>query len=193
MPQAELLIDVRCVLGEGPVWDDRELVLRWVDIPCGVVHRFDPRTGDHSARNVGQPVGALALCERSGVVVVAIRDGFGLLDEDTGDVTIIAPVEADDRATRMNDGKCDRRGRFWAGTMANDFEPHRGSLYCLDPAGALTVERRLPDVTISNGLAWSADDRTMYYIDSVTQRVDAMDFDLATGLLTAGAPSSRCQ
>jgi sugar lactone lactonase YvrE len=185
--EAELVIDVRCTLGEGPVWDDREHVLRWVDILGEQVHRYDPETGDHTAIDVDQPVGALALCETSGLAL-ALRDGFGLLDETTGELNLIAPVEADDPSTRMNDGKCDRRGRFWAGTMAFDAAPKRGSLYCLDPVDALNVRVWLTDVTISNGLAWSADDRTLYYIDSATRRIDAMDFDLATGTVDRRRP-----
>jgi sugar lactone lactonase YvrE len=79
----------------------------------------------------------------------------------------------------MNDGKCDPAGRFWAGTMALDERPRAGALYRLDPDGA--VHTMLRDVTISNGLDWSDDGRTMYFIDSPTQTVDAFDFDVATG------------
>ena len=101
----------------------------------------------------------------SGGYVAALQDGFYTLSDD-GRTELIAPVEADDPSTRMNDGETDPQGRFWAGTMGWAAEPNAGALYRLDPGG--TVTRMLDDVTISNGLGWSPDGRTMYYADTVT-------------------------
>lgn len=183
---ADLVVDAECVLGEGPLWDDREHVLRWVDISAGRVHRLD-LSGEHSTYAVQQPVSALALRD-DGRIVLAMRDGFGLLDETTGCVSLLAAVERDDPTTRMNDGKCDSRGRFWAGTMALDFAAGRGTIYCLDTDASHTVHPALGGVTLSNGLAWSADDRILYFIDSATQRIDAIDFDLDSGRLGRRRP-----
>lgn len=176
--EVDLALDTKADLGEGPCWDPRAGVLVWVDITVGLVHRFDPATGRDEAFDVGRLVGA-AVPTTAGRVAFAASDGFSLLDPATGRVEQIAEVEADDPQTRMNDGKCDPAGRFWAGTM--DIEGGRplGSLYRLDADHR--VARVLTGVTISNGLGWSPDGRTMYYIDSVTHGVDALDVEPATG------------
>ena len=171
----ELVRDVHAELGEGPVWDHREHVLLWVDIPAGVVHRHDPERGRDDLFEVGAPVGA-AVPTTSGRVALAIRDGFSLLDLATGRMEPVAAVEADDPRTMMN------AGRFWAGTKDIEGGRSLGSLYRLDPDG--TVARVVRDVTVSNGLGWSLDGRTMYYIDSPTHAVDAFDFEPETGSIS---------
>ena len=89
---------------------------------------------------------------------------------------------------RFNDGKCDPAGRFWAGSMAIDESGRQGALYCLDTSGA--VSRKVEPVAISNGIAWSLDRRTLYYIDTPTSAVAAFDYDADTGAIrTAGLPS----
>jgi sugar lactone lactonase YvrE len=176
----EIAIDSRATLGEGPVWDEQRQLLLWLDILPGLVHRFDPATGSDDVFRVGKPVGSAGL-RRSGGLVLAVEDGFALLDEDWQRVGQ-AVVEHPGPRARFNEGKCDPAGRFLAGTMAYDLTPGEGSLYRLDPD--LTVTKLLDGVTISNGLTWSADGTTMYYIDSPTQGVDAFDYDPGTGRLT---------
>jgi sugar lactone lactonase YvrE len=181
MTTAALALDVRAELGEGPVWDSIAACLYFVDILRGRVHRFDPatsgcRTYDLGAR-VGS-VGAVALTA-DGDLLLAARDGFARLSPSTGEVSTIAALEGNDPDVRMNDGSCDPAGRFWAGTMALDERPGAGALYRLDSNGR--VHTMLRDVSISNGLDWSDDRLTMYYIDSPTQSVDVFDFDDATG------------
>jgi sugar lactone lactonase YvrE len=174
----ELVLDAHANLGEGPAWDDTAGLLIWVDIPAGRVHRFDPSTGSDETFDVGQPVGA-AVPTADGRLALAVSDGFALLDPETRALERIADVEAELPETQMNDGKCDPAGRFWAGTKDNDGRRPIGSLYRLD--GDSTVDRIVTDVVISNGLGWSPDGRTMYYIDSKTYAVDAFDFDMGTG------------
>ncbi len=175
--EVDLALDAKADLGEGPSWDPRTGVLVWVDITAGLVHRFDPATGRDEAFDVGRHVGA-AVPTTSGRVAFAASDGFSVLDPGTGRVEPIAEVEAGDPQTRMNDGKCDPAGRFWAGTMDLDGRRPLGSLYRLDADHR--VVRVLTHVTISNGLGWSPDGRTMYYIDSVTHGVDALDVEPET-------------
>ncbi len=170
----ELLVDAHAKVGEGPVWDTLDSVLYWVDILSNAVHRYDPATGADQTFDVGQAVGAVAL-RAAGGLLLALRDGFGVLGTTTGQVALRTPVEQDTPATRMNDGKPDPAGRFWGGTMAFSAEPGRGSFYRLDRDW--TVTKLFGGVTISNGLDWSLGGRTMYYIDSTTQYVDAFDFD----------------
>ena len=184
--QADLLVDAHADLGEGPVWDDRERCLWWVDIMGEAIHRTDPASGRDDIVPVGQLVGAVVL-RASGGLVAAVQDGFVAVDPDSGRVERLAPVEAADPTTRMNDGKVDPAGRFWAGTMGVDHRPNGGALYRLD--ADLRVTPMVPRTTISNGLDWSADGRTMYYIDTPTRRVDRFDFDLATGAITGRMPA----
>jgi sugar lactone lactonase YvrE len=181
---AELLVDARATIGEGPVWDDRSERLLWVDIAAGLVHRLDPSTGQSSTLDVGQPVGSVAPAEDGGLVA-AVRDGFALFAPGSGIMSRLLPVERALTANRMNDGKCDSWGRFWAGTMAVGHTPGAGTLYRLEKtAGDYTVEPMLSGITVANGLDWSPDNRLMYYIDSATQRIDVFDFDEERGSLT---------
>jgi sugar lactone lactonase YvrE len=184
--RAELVVSANAGLGEGPVWDADGGVLWWVDIVGETVHRTDPRTGEDEILPVGRMIGAVAL-RASGGLVAAVRDGFVAIDPDTGRVELIAPVEAEDETTRMNDGKVDPTGRFWAGTMAVDHRDAAGTLYRLDPD--LRVTPIISGTSISNGLDWSLDGRTMYYIDTPTQRVDRFAFDHESGAISGRTPA----
>ena len=178
MVDVELVHDARAELGEGPIWDAASKRVLWVDILQGRVHRFDPASGRAEMREIGRPVGAVTP-SRDGSLVLATSRGFERLDWETARVSTIAEVEADRPGNRMNDGACDPAGRFWAGTMALDESSGAGALYRLDPDGR--VSRMVGDISISNGIAWSADARVMYYVDSPTRRIDVFDYDLATG------------
>jgi sugar lactone lactonase YvrE len=160
------------------VWDVDAKMLWWVDIP-GSIHRFDPATGSDALFETEMSVGALAL-RVAGGLVLAVENGFAVVDagEDPPG-TLVVGVEADDPSTRFNDGKVDPAGRFWAGTMADDEARPVGHLYRLDADRNVTA--MLEELTISNGLAWSPDGRTMYFIDSATKRVDCMAFDQERG------------
>lgn len=173
---AELPLPV-AELGEGLHWDAATESLYWVDIPAGLVHLLGP-DGTHASWDAGQPVGAV-VPRASGGLVLTARDGFLALDTSTGTVTTLVQVEADLPDNRMNDGCCDRAGRFYAGTMAADESPGAGSLYRLDPDLRLT--KLFDGVGISNGIGWSPDQTRMYYVDSLAYRIDVMDYDPATG------------
>ena len=180
-PIIKLLIDAHADVGEGPFWHAGESVVYWVDIPAGLVHRFDPATGEKKTFEVGQDVGA-ARPRESGGLVLAVRDGFASLDTTTGQVEMLAEVEIDVSGSRMNDGATDSAGRFYGGTMPNAENQASGALYRLDIDHKVT--KILDGVTISNGIGWSLDDRTMYYIDSQTHRLDAFDFDGTEGTIS---------
>jgi sugar lactone lactonase YvrE len=163
-------------LGEGPCWDAAGGTLYWVDVPVGRVHALDA-DGQLRSWEVGQPVGAVAL-RAAGGLVLAAADGFLTLDTGTGAVAPLVGVDHGP-AIRMNDGACDRAGRFYAGSMAADESPGMGALYRLDPDHRLT--RLMTGIGISNGIGWSPDDRQMYYVDSLDHRLDVLDYDPATG------------
>lgn len=179
---AALALDARAELGEGPHWDDRAHELVWVDIMAGAVHRFDPATGRDASFRVGQPVGA-AVPRRGGGLVLALRDGIAVVDDDRGgELHWLAELERDTPQTRMNDAACDAAGRLWAGTMDMHVHEPLGTLYRVLGDGGVTAV--LPGVTISNGLGWSPDGRTLYYIDTPLRRVDAFDFEPGSGALS---------
>ena len=177
--------DFRAELGEGPLWDVRRKCLWFVDIMRGHVHRFDPAAQHDVIYEIGQPVSAVAIAAK-GFLVCAVRDGFVLLDPESGAVVSFADVEKDQPRNRMNDGYVDARGRFWAGTMSMDGVKHAGALYCLAPDG--TVTQHLAGVTTSNGIDWSADNTRMYYIDTGEPRIDVFDFDLDRGVISNRRP-----
>ena len=119
--------------------------------------------------------------------MLALRDGFAALDLDSGALTMIADPEAHLPGNRFNDGKCDPAGRFWAGTMAQSEDRVRtGSLYRLDPD--LSVHKMWGDITVANGIAWSHDAKTMYYIDTPTMMVVAFEYNLETGAIANPKP-----
>lgn len=182
----EVILPAGARLGEGPVWDTRSGRLVWVDVLAGRVHVTDVRSGTDELIEVPLHVGAVAP-RAAGGFVAALQDGFWVIG--VGPPELMTRVPEARPGLRFNDGKCDPAGRFWAGTMAYDVAPGAGALYRLGPDGR--ADRVLDGVTISNGLAWSADGLTMYYIDSPTQRVDAFSFVPDTGEISDRRPVVR--
>lgn len=181
-PRVALFRSVPAALGEGAVWHPTRQSLFWVDILGRKIFETTLPDAPTRTREVGQLVGAVAPA-RDGGLLAALQDGIHRVDLATGKTTPFAhPVEHAAATIRFNDAKCDPRGRLWAGTMAVDESPDRGALYCFTADGRC---RRVRDrVSISNGLAWSPDHRTLYYIDSPTRTVQAFDYDLETGDLS---------
>lgn len=171
------------VHGEGPTWDADRQELLWVDITRGQVRRATV-----SAEGALAEVGVHRGGDAVGVVVPA-ADGGWLLGADggfthlspTGGATVLVELAAEGPAanTRMNDGAVDPAGRFLAGTMAFDESPGAGSLYRVDLDGS--VHTVLRDLTVSNGIEWTADGRTVFLADSGAATVTAYPYDVATG------------
>jgi sugar lactone lactonase YvrE len=182
----DLVFDARARLGEGPVWDPAAGVLWWVDIEGECLHAFDPRTGRDREWSAGQMVGC-ALPRSRGGLVVGAKEGLAFFDPHFGRLEVFARPEADRPGNRFNDGACDSHGRLWAGTMAVDCAAGAGCLYRVD--ADLSVHRMLERVTVSNGLAWSADGRTLYYVDTPTRRVDALECDPVEGEVGTRRPA----
>ncbi|HTQ94328.1 MAG TPA: SMP-30/gluconolactonase/LRE family protein [Streptosporangiaceae bacterium] len=174
----EVFADLRADVGEAPHWDERSQTLLFVDLTGGVVFRYDQSGAELSSFPVGQEVGAAVPRHRGGLVL-AVRDGIAVAAENGEGFELTAPVERDAPGNRMNDAKCDPAGRLLAGTMSYDVAPHAGALYRVDPDWS--VERVVPAVTQSNGIAWSPDGRLMYFIDSATQGVDVFGYDIEAG------------
>jgi sugar lactone lactonase YvrE len=177
---------VECVLacanelGEAPIWCDRELALYWVDVRAPALHRYDPVSGRADRWALPDLAGSFAVRERGGMLL-ALRSGFHAFDPRTGAVQPLLDPEADQPDNRFNDGKCDRRGRFWAGTMRDVVRVPAGALYRLDPD--LTCHRMLTGIVVPNSLAWSPDDRVMYFADTADARILAYPYDPDAGRL----------
>lgn len=178
--EARLILDARATLGEGPVWDHHTQRLYWVDIMEKRIHLCDADGANARFLQLDQYVGAIAQREAGGLIA-ALQHGFYTVDVDSGELTPLSDPEQELAGNRFNDGKCDPAGRFWAGTMSLTNQPKAGALYRLDTD--FSVQRMVEEIGISNGLAWTADAATMYYIDTHTRRVDAFDFDLESGTL----------
>jgi sugar lactone lactonase YvrE len=176
--KAEVALEVGCRLGEGPVWDEREQELFFVDIMGEKVHAFRPADRSHRSFEVGRPVGAVVLHEGGGLVLAA-HDSFFVAERDGSGLRRFGQLEVDGQRVRFNDGKVDPWGRFLAGTMDWAQAEPIGSLYML--AGDGTVTTLVEGVVISNGLAWAPDGKTLYYIDTPRLSVDAFDLDPETG------------
>jgi sugar lactone lactonase YvrE len=180
-PHIECVVDAACILGEGPVWDDRARQLWWVDIKAPALHRLDPGGG---VRTWPMPrrTGSLALREAGGLVL-AMKGGFATFDPETGALGQRHDPEPDLAGNRLNDGACDAAGRFWAGSMDDAEARPSGHLYRLDPDFRIT--RFAAGFVVTNGPAFSADGRTLYFADSPARRIWAYDVDVAAGVPTA--------
>jgi sugar lactone lactonase YvrE len=177
------VLDVRASLGECPVWSVAEQVLYWVDINAPSLNRFDPATGRNVAMPMPASIGCFAL-RRSGGFVVALRDGFWLASADGALVRKVGDAPYEPAHHRFNDGRCDPQGRFLAGYMNEARDKATAAVVRLDPD--FTQTSVIGGLTISNGLAFSPDGRTMYHTDTPTQIVYAYDYDA-----DAGMPANR--
>ncbi|WP_035426518.1 SMP-30/gluconolactonase/LRE family protein [Sediminibacillus terrae] len=179
--QADLLLDAKAELAESPHWDAERQQLYWVDINNHQLHVFSPREGKDETIQFDQFVSAVAMTA-SGNLLLAMHHGIHRWNPSSQALSLIINPEEDKPQSRFNEGKCDPQGRFWTGTMALNAEPGAASLYRMD--ADYTVTKMVSDVTISNGLAWSEEKNTMYYADTPTQRVDAFDYEPATGAIS---------
>lgn len=180
-PEIEIIIKRRSLVGEGTIWDYEKSVLYWVDILDQKVFIYDPAKETNKTIDTLQAVGTV-VPRASGGLMVALHNGFASLDIQTGVMQPFGDPERKIPANRFNDGKCDPAGRFWAGTMEFNGATGCGSLYCLETDG--TITKKLDDISISNGIVWSHDHQTMYFIDTARNNVRAFAYDLTTGAIS---------
>ncbi|XP_011454610.3 regucalcin-like [Crassostrea angulata] len=186
---------------EGPHWDDVTNTLLFVDILENTVHRYHPETGTVDVIQLDENVG-FVVPARKGGLIAGVGRCLVHLDWDSKKVTKLHEVDHG-LQTRFNDGKCDPQGRVWAGTMGPmvptiEGMPKIGSLYRLDLDGSLHT--MVKNVGISNGLAWTADNKSMFFIDSTPRQIYRYDFDKSTGNISnqrvivdnAGKPLDDC-
>ena len=167
------------ILGEGPWWSVEEQMFYWIDIKASQLLRWNPQTKEQKNWSLPAEPGAFVKIDKD-CGVLALQNGIARIDLATGQLTPLVDPEADKPGNRFNDGKCDRRGRFWIGSMENaETGAATGTLYRVDPD--LSVTSFKSPVGISNGLGWSPDNTVMYYADSPTKLIYAYDYDVETG------------
>ena len=167
-------------VGECPLFDARANRLWWIDVrETPAIHALDLSSNDERRWPLSEDIGAIALTSGS-PLLAALRSGFAYFEPDTGRFAPIVDPESHLPGNRMNDGRCDARGRFWCGSMNPESGRADGSLYVLEGERC----RRLHGGYFTpNGIAWSRDDRTMFIADTRRGRIDAFDFDVDTGAL----------
>jgi L-arabinonolactonase len=180
LAQVECILPAAALLGESPVWCPVDNVLYWVDIKRPAIHRFHPATAWCQTWPMQEEVTAIGL-RQPGSAIVALRSSLAHFDFHTGEVCRLPSPILHQSDMRFNDGRCDRRGRFWVGTLHEARQPETAALYRFDPDGRCTT--MVEGVTVSNGIAWSPDNRTMYFADSWTRTIFSFDFDLDSGSL----------
>ena len=171
-------------LGESPIWDAPAGVLWWIDIYKPTLNRFDPMSGRNQEIKLDQNIHAIAV-RRSGGIVGSFQHGIGFVDPATATVTTVADPIGEAPA-KFNDGKCDRGGRFWTGSMSNDWVTPIGCLYRFD--GDRTLRIMDTGFKLSNGMGWSPDDRTMYFTDFGQSTIFAYDYDAGSGAIDNRRP-----
>jgi sugar lactone lactonase YvrE len=172
----ELLIDASATLGESPAWDAKTQTLYWIDVLERRVY-----AGAKPILMLDDYIGCLAP-RKDGGLVIAKRSGIWTLEPNMKKLKKLTAPRGEPPNNRFNDGKCDPRGRFLAGTMDHAEKEDSGALYTFSTEGG--VRRLLKHVRISNGLAWSPDGKILYFVDTPTREVAAFDYDLDTGQIT---------
>ena len=176
--QIEVLVDVKTILGEGPVWDVQEQRLYWIDSSGCRVFRCTADGREVRAWDVPEKIGSMALRRDHGAVL-SLANGFHFLDFKTGETELIVDPEPDKPTNRLNDGKVDGHGRFVVGSMDTMEAGPNGALYRLDPD--LSLHKLDSGIVVSNGPCWSPDGATFYFADTWAGEIWAYDYDLDTG------------
>jgi len=176
--KADLLLDTESVLGEGPVWDGRSQRLFWVDIEGKKLFRYAPSSGEVEQRPFNEMIGAVAPTE-TGRLLLALESGLASCNFETEEFLRHSALQNTDPSMRCNDGKTGPNGNFWIGTMHKEARSDAGALYRVSPDFHTSMV--IPNTSISNGMAWSADFGTFYYIDTETHEVWRFDYNAESG------------
>jgi sugar lactone lactonase YvrE len=182
MAEIRTAYNIPMQLGECPLWHSGEAALYWVDIPAQTLHRLHTASRTHKSWALPSEPGCIALCA-SGGIVVALRSGLALLDTVSETLTPLADAPYDPSKLRFNDGRCDAAGRLWVGSIYEPRDRQLGSLFRIERG---TMHDCAKPVTVSNGVAFSPDNRTLYHTDTTAHRITAYDFEVSTGRVGAG-------
>ena len=174
----ELILDAKCTLGEGPVWNSETRELMWVDVLENTLYRWDTISPQPIPIKFAENIGCFGLTTKNNIIA-GVRDGIGLYTPSNGNFSYISKPDAQFPDNRFNDGKCTPEGRFIAGTMDMNENAPNGSVYLVDMDQ--TIRKVINNVTISNGIAWNPDATKMYWIDTPTRTVKVFDYNSRNG------------
>jgi sugar lactone lactonase YvrE len=186
MSRPECVFEAKDSLGEGPCWHPRERALYWTDVPSKKIKRWNPASGAHASWTLPEMVTAISVRGKGGLII-ASHTGIDFFDPASGGTTRFCAPEKDKPKNRSNDGKCDHQGRVWYGTKMKNIAAdtselpiteHTGGLYRIDPDGSVQAFEQ--GLGVANTFAWSPDDKTMYFADTL-DAIYAYDFDAAAG------------
>ncbi|TMM59014.1 SMP-30/gluconolactonase/LRE family protein [Maribacter algarum] len=179
--KANLLLNAKATLGEGPVWDWKKQQLFWVDIEACKLHSHNPSNGKNQEWAFDEMIGA-AVPTTSGKMLLALESGLATFDLEKGKLIRHYLLENNDSSMRFNDGKVGPNGDFWIGSMHKKFIQKTGNLYCVAPNFETSI--KIPKTTISNGMAWTSDHKKFYFIDSPTHQIRSYNFNVVTSQLS---------
>ncbi len=179
-------LKVKNALGEGIIWDAASACVWWTDIDGSKLYRYQSEDKQLDHWTTPERLGSFALVSDSEFLICGFASGFAYFNPHSGELQWLEKIEQNNPGTRLNDGRADRQGRFWAGSMVESGDRGAGALYCLDQQ--LQVASKVSGLTISNGLCWSPDSTVMYHTDTPSRRIHAYDFDAATGAIA----NQRC-
>ena len=185
------IVKVENELGEGVIWDAAGAAVWWTDIEGSILYRYCPQDKQLDQWATPERLGSFALVANSDNLMCGFASGFAYYNPCSGAVHWLSKIELDNGGTRLNDGRVDRQGRFWAGSMVESGEQGAGALYCLD--GELQVSSHISGLSISNGLCWSPDSKLMYHTDTPSRRIHRYDFDATSGAISNQAVLLRTE
>ncbi|MEL6810692.1 MAG: SMP-30/gluconolactonase/LRE family protein [Bacteroidota bacterium] len=170
---ATLEYEIPAKLGEGAFWNYKTQEFYWIDIEGKQLHIYNPSTKSNRSLPTPSRIGTV-VPETDSTAVVALEDGIYIMHTTHGSLTNLSSVEREMNVNRFNDGKCDPNGNLWVGSMHLEQTAPMGSVYRIGATGA--TEKMIDSVTISNGLVWTKDASTLYYIDTPTGNIQAFDY-----------------
>lgn len=179
--QVEVSFEFKSKLGEGSFWDHHQQRLYWVDIEDKKVYIYDPETKINISFDTPSRVGTV-VPKNNEEVIIALEDGIYTLNINSGNIVLLSDIESDMVFNRFNDGKCDPNGNLWIGSTHLEQTAPKANLYKINSKGQ--AMKMLDGITISNGIVWTADKKTMYYIDTPTGHIRAYDFDLSNSTIS---------
>ncbi len=180
--KVELVYETPAKLGEGAIWNYKTNEFYWIDIEGKELNIFSPKTNQNKTIQMPCRIGTVVPTTEKDEAIVALEDGIYIVNTKTDELSILSDVESDMIENRFNDGKCDPNGNLWVGSMHLKQSKPNANLYKIDSNGQ--ANKMLDNITISNGIVWSKDKKTMYYIDTPTGKIKAYDFDAKTSTIS---------
>mgnify|MGYP000740063152 CR=1 FL=1 len=181
--RAKLAFKIKATLGEGAIWNYKTQELYWIDIEAKQLNIYNPKSKENRILETKSRIGTVVPFTKK-EALVALEDGIHKIDLKTGISTLFNDMKNELPESRLNDGKCDPSGRFWVGSMHFNQTKGKANLYTITSENIL--KKKIDSVTISNGIVWTSDKKTMYYIDTPTSSIKAYDYNNETGEISNG-------